>query len=108
MLIGIIGGDSRAKDDRALEALDQKLEELIESSQCFLFHAAVLSNAPQNETLGCRWASRRGCPLRVMDIDRILKKADYVIFILTEEDKVTKEALMKYKMSGKHGSVIRI
>lgn len=109
MLIGILGGD--AKEESEFKALDDKLNELIEASQCFLFNAAVLSKDPSNCTLGYVWASRRGCPVRYFDdINIILRKADYCIFVLNKkrEDLEVKQALMKYKMSGKHGSVIRI
>lgn len=109
MLIGILGGD--AKEESEFKALDDKLNELIETSQCFLFNAAVQSKDPLNETLGCRWASRRGCPIRYFDnIDKILKKSDYCIFIIKEDDLETKQAFMRYKMNypDKHGSVIKI
>lgn len=108
MLIGIIGGNSNS--EKELKALDDKLEELIETSQCFLFNVAVPSEDPCNQTLGYLWASRRGCPIKFMSIEKILAAADYIVFILSKEkeDMEVKRALMKYKMSGKHGSVIRI
>ena len=45
-----------------------------------------------------------------MSVEKILAAADYIVFILSKEkeDMEVKRALMKYKMSGKHGSVIRI
>ena len=109
MLVGILGGDAR--EEKELKVLDDKLNELIESSQCFLFHAAVLSKDPSNQTLGCIWASRRGCPVRFFDsIEKILKKSDYCIFIIKKNDLETTQAFMRYKMDypWKHGSVIKI
>ena len=40
-------------------------------------------------------------------MDKLIFKADYVIFIL-DDSPLTKNIFMRYKMSGKHGSVIRV
>ena len=113
MLIGIISDDTIERNaDRALVTLDNKLEELIQTSQCFLFHAAVPFKDPLHEPLGCKWAGRRGCPLKFMEIKKILAAADYVLFVIDREskDQTIKQAFMQYRMKypEKHGSVIKI
>ena len=95
--------------------LDNKLNELIESSQCYLFYILCGFIEGSNEapkSLGELWAEKNGAPTLYISektVDKLLHKtfflADYVIF-LNDGNPLIKKALMQYKMMGKHGSVI--
>ena len=97
--------------------LDNKINELIETSECYLFYILcgfVTGRKSEEESLGETWAKKNGAPIvyiyaesKEKLIDKLLKEADYVIFILEEDNKEIKNIFMKYKMLGKHGSVIR-
>lgn len=97
--------------------LDNKLNELIETSQCFLFYILcgyVKDRKSNQETLGEKWAKVNGAPvLYVVEKSRdrlyarLFLEADYIIFILNG-DPLINNLFMKYKMMGKHGSVIRV
>lgn len=96
--------------------LNNKLNELIESSGCYLFNILcgfVEGSNSKEESLGELWAKKNGAPViyikeKTADklIDRMILKADYAIFIL-DENPIIKKAFMRYKMTGKHGSVIK-
>lgn len=95
--------------------LDNKLNELIESSGCYLFYILcgyIEGRKSNEETLGELWAKNNGAPTlyiheKTIDklIDRLIFSADYAIFIL-DGNPLINNAFMRYKMSGKHGSVI--
>ena len=95
--------------------LDNKLNELIESSECYLFYILcgyIEGRKSNEETLGELWAKNNGAPTlyiheKTIDklIDRLIFSADYAIFIL-DGNPLINNAFMRYKMSGKHGSVI--
>jgi len=95
--------------------LDNKLNELIESSGCYLFNilcGSVTSEKSNEETLGKLWARKNGAPViniyaKTINelVDKIILKADYAIFIL-DGNPLINNIFMRYKMSGKHGSVI--
>lgn len=97
--------------------LDKKLNELIESSQCFLFNILcgyVEGKKSKEKTLGEMWAERNGAPILYISaksterlLSRVFYEADYVIFLLNG-DPLINNAMMQYKMMGKHGSVIRV
>lgn len=97
--------------------LSNKLNELIETSQCFLFYILcgyVKDKKSNQETLGEKWAKENGAPVlyiaeksREKLLTRLFLEADYVIFILNG-DPLINNAMMQYKMMGKHGSVIRV
>lgn len=96
--------------------LDEKLNELIETSQCFLFNVLcgyVEGKRSDEKTLGELWAIKNGAPTlhihaKTTDelIDKMIFKADYAIFIL-DGNPLINNIFMRYKMTGKHGSVIR-
>ena len=96
--------------------LDNKLNELIESSGCYLFYILcgyIEGRKSEEETLGELWARNNGAPTlyiheKTVDklIDRLIFSADYAIFIL-DGNPLINNAFMRYKMTGKHGSVIR-
>ena len=95
--------------------LDNKLNELIESSGCYLFYILcgyIDGRKSEEETLGELWARNNGAPTLYIHekttdklIDRLIFSADYAIFIL-DGNPLINNAFMRYKMSGKHGSVI--
>lgn len=97
--------------------LDNKLNELIESSGCYLFNILcgfVEGDNNEEKSLGELWAKNNGAPViyikeKTVDklIDRMILKTDYAIFILDEENPIIKKIFMRYKMAGKHGSVIK-
>ena len=104
-------------DKEYYDKLDNKLNELIETSQCFLFNILcgyVRGLTPGQETLGEIWAKKHGAPILYISEnskDALLRslflKADYIIFLVDGNPFINK-ALMQYKMTGKHGSIIYI
>lgn len=97
--------------------LDNKLNELIETSGCFLF--SILCGCVEGEfcpqtLLGIKWGKENGAPILCTHeqseddvFKKILNKTDYAIFVLNG-DVTINNLFMKYKMTGKHGSVIKI
>ena len=95
--------------------LDKKLNELIETSQCFLFYVLcgyVEGKKSKEKTLGELWAEKNGAPTLYIHaktanelIDKLVFKADYAIFIL-DGNPLINNTFMRYKMTGKPGSVI--
>ena len=109
--LAILGGGSGDYN-----ALDQKLNELIEEKQCYLFTVLCGATDPEKYTPGLSevWAKKNGAPIEYLidaDPQRLLKKlaaaADYIIFILRDEQWL-KNFMMQYKMLGKHGTVIKL
>ena len=106
-----------ATDALNYRLLDNKLNELIESSGCYLFNILcgfVEGDNNEEKSLGELWAKNNGAPViyikeKTVDklIDRMILKTDYAIFILDEENPIIKKIFMRYKMAGKHGSVIK-
>lgn len=114
MNVAIIGADTGALEYRLL---DKKLNLLIETSQYFLFNILcgyVIGKKSTKETIGELWAKNNGAPIVYISAKtkeqlytRLFLKADYVIFILNGNPQIN-NLFMKYKMLGKHGSVIKI
>lgn len=111
MKIAILGG---SLNDYAV--LDQKLNELIEERQCYLFTVLCGATDPTQYKPGLSevWAKKNGAPIEYLvdaDQQRLMTKlaaaADYIIFILRDEQWI-KNFMMRYKMSGKHGTVIKL
>ena len=98
--------------------LYKKLNELIETSQCFLFYilCGYVEGKKSKETeptLGEQWAKKNGAPILYISaksvdslIDKMILKADYAIFVL-DGNPLINQAFMRYKMAGKHGAVIK-
>ena len=110
MKIAIIGGSPQ---DYA--ALDQKLNELIEESGNYLFYVLCggLASQPHRTSLGEIWAENNGAPIQYIERDTVqalqdalTAAADFIIFILRDEQWI-KNLIMKFRMTGKHGSVIK-
>lgn len=97
--------------------LDKKLNELIESSQCFIFYILcgyVKDRKSKEKSLGELWAENNGAPIIYISektteklMSRVILEADYIIFILNGNPLIN-NTFMKYKMLGKHGSVIKV
>ena len=114
MNVAIIGGELNPKN---YALLDQELNKLIEEKQCYLFNVlcgGTSMGAYTQRTLGKFWADRNGAPVHWIFEptpaalqDKLLKKADYIIFMY-DGNQAIKNLIMKYKMMGKHGSVINI
>lgn len=113
MKIAVLGGELTEEN---YQKLDKTLNQLIEEKGIYLFYMICggrLRNDFPSPTLGSVWADRNGAPvIRLFDlapahlINKVLKEADYIIFFLSPENQLIKNAMMKYKMMGKHGSVI--
>lgn len=107
--IAIVGGD-----EQSLEIIDKEIISFMEKNGIYIFDVllgAVGKGEPQ-ETLGKKWAAHRGMPvtwLRAHTKDklerRLFYEADYIFFVLNDEQWI-KNMIMKYKMTGKHGSVV--
>ena len=109
MNVAILGGSVTPKN---YKLLDQKLNELIEEKQCYLFTVlcgGTSMTTCDQITLGRMWAERNGAPVRWIfgPTTAVLNKADYIIFMYDGSQQI-KNLIMKYKMMGKHGSVINI
>lgn len=97
--------------------LDNKLNQLIETSGCYLFYILcgyIEGRKSNEETLGEKWARINGAPTLYIHaksdndlIDKMIFKADYAIFIL-DGNPLINNAFMRYKMAGKRGSVIKL
>lgn len=97
--------------------LDKQLNKLIEDSKCYLFTilcGRVEGQEKKEKTLAQLWAANNGAPVYYFTeksedllINKLLFKADYIIFIL-DGNPLINNIFMKYKMMGKHGSVIRV
>ena len=97
--------------------LDNKLNQLIETSGCYLFYILcgyIEGRKSNEETLGEKWARINGAPTLYIHaktadqlIDRLIFSADYAIFIL-DGNPLINNTFMRYKMAGKRGSVIRL
>lgn len=110
MKIAVVGGELTPKN---YQLLDKKLNELIEEKNLFLF--TMLCGVPSADTqprptLGSFWAKRNGAPIQWMHRPtpaHLIKEADYIIFFIDGNQEI-KNMMMKYKMTGKHGSVINV
>lgn len=111
MKIAIIGGSPHDYD-----VLDQKLNELIAASQTYLFYVVCggLALSPRQPSLGEIWAKKNGAPIWWIEKDDIQSllngvaaAADYIIFIFKGEQWM-KNFIMQFRMTGKHGTVIRL
>lgn len=108
---------SAATVPRYYTLLENKLNSLVETSQCFLFYILcgyVEGRKSAEPTFGEMWAKKYGAPVLYISektteklINKLLIEADYIIFLLDGNPLINK-AFMKYKMMGKHGSVIKV
>ena len=110
MNVAIIGGSAQH-----LALVDNELMNLIEESGIYLFNVIggfIYDN--NDKPLSHLWAEYRGLPYypcKYKDINELMnkmtQKADYIVFI-NDGSQIIKRFIMKFKMSGKHGSVINI
>ena len=109
MKLAVLGG---ALTPYNYNILDQELNKLIEEKQCYLFTmlcGSTTENAAPADTLGRVWAERNGAPIQWIfgPVPAILKEADYIIFLFDGNQEI-KKIMMRYKMMGKHGTVIQL
>lgn len=99
------------------ELVDKKLNQLIEASQCFVFtllSGYVKGHKNSEPTISEKWAKEYGLPVFYISansieelVNKLIYKADYAIFVL-DGNPLINNTFMQYKMSGKHGSVIKV
>lgn len=114
MKVAILGGKLNKEN---YQKVDETLNRLIEEKGIYLFYILCGSrskNLRPNPTLGSIWAENNGAPVwRIYAatpaklIDYMIYEADYIIFLLNPPNQLIKNALMKYKMKGKHGTIIK-
>lgn len=99
------------------EQLSATMEELIESSQCYLF-TIVCGSTEKKMPIGSlseTWALNNGAPINYIIesdvnklIDKIVKSADFVLAFYDGEDAIVRRVIMKMKGEGKHGKVVNV
>lgn len=114
MKVAILGGELNEEN---YKKVDTTLNRLMEEKGIYLFYILCGSrsiNHHPNPTLGSVWAERNGAPIyRIFGatpatlINKMIYEADYIIFLLKPENQLIKNALMQYKMKGKHGTIIK-
>ena len=115
MYVGIAGGDPM--EPAHLQLVDQELEFLISESGIYLFtmfSAGIKGIEHTYPSLAQQYSALRGVPYKRKEytslykmIEGICKEVDYLI-ILNDGGQVIKRLFMKYKQTGKHGSMIKI
>ena len=108
---------SAKSSEKYYDLLNKKLNNLIETSQCYLFYILCGNLEDSTSTpisLGELWAKRNGAPILYISektndklVHRLFSEADYILFMLDGNPFINK-LLMKYKMLGKHGTVIKV
>ena len=90
-----------------LQELDNTMEALIEQSQCFRFSVVCGGT----DSCAYKWVQSKGAPVifsQAKSPQDLIKEADYLVIRLKEESPIWhKNLMMKWKMEGKHGTVIR-
>lgn len=84
--------------------LCEKMEELISSSQFFLFNVLISSFG----SVAHKWAEEFGAPVQVLkkvSIDEIVKHTDYLVCNYDGSPQMH-ELIFKFMRTGKHGTVI--
>ena len=97
--------------------LDATMQKLIEDSQCFLFTILCGGTDQSNHqaSLAEQWATANGCPVEKIynkDIDKLMwilgQEATYLVMKISESTPPhLKNFMMKFKMEGKHGTIVR-
>lgn len=97
--------------------LDTTMQKLIEDSQCFLFTVLCGGTDQSNHqvSLAEQWAIANGCPIEKIynkDIDKLMwilgQEATYLVIKISESTPPhLKNFMMKFKMEGKHGTVVK-
>jgi hypothetical protein len=96
--IAIIGGHPSD-----LDIIDEKIMSLCEEKEMWLFNLYTSSKS----SLGYLWAEKRGCPVIFTTEEwQLWKNVDYIFFIFRNEQSI-RNAIMKAKNLGLHGTVIR-
>ena len=91
----------------SLQEIDDVMEKLIESTQCFLF--TVVCGGTDN--VAYDWAKKVGAPVIFSQAkmpQELLKEADYLVMKLdASSPQWMKNLMMAWKKEGKHGTVVR-
>lgn len=110
MNLTVLASNTRVEEKYKL--LDKSLNKLIENSGYYLF--TILCGQQEETEIGKKWAMNNGAPIQYIKassskelIDKLLWKSDYVVFILDGTAAIN-NAFMKYKSTGKHGTVIKL
>jgi len=115
MYVGIVGGD--AANPEHFKKIDQCLEFLIKESGVYLFtmfSAGIKGNECTQPPLAQQYSALRGIPCKRKEyssFDKLMNgicyEVDYLI-ILNDKSQEIKRLYMKYKQTGKHGSMIEL
>ena len=99
------------------DSLEKCIDKLIETSGCYLFNILcgfVEGRTDGKPSLGEIYAKNNGAPILYITektteklINKLFFKADYIFFLL-DGDPFINKLFMRYKMTGKHGSAIKI
>ena len=107
--IAIVGGD-----EQSLPILSKELYQFMQAHDLYIFDV-LLGNTgkPSSASLGRLWAEEVGMPTKTIYastpeklMNRLLYEADYIFFVYHNEQWL-KNLIMRYRMTGKHGTVIQ-
>ena len=106
MNVAIVGGGLEYYN-----IVDAALQEMIEQKGVYLF--SMLCGGP--DTIGAVWATNNGIPYYIIQgktpeqkQKNLLRESDFIIFLLSDSNQPLKNFMMEYKMTGKHGTVLKI
>ena len=107
--IAIVGGD-----EQSLPILSTNLQNFMTAHDLYIFNVLLGSTGKTSSaSLGKLWAEEVGMPTKTIYastpaklINRLLYEADYIFFVYHNEQWL-KNLIMRYRMTGKHGSVIQ-
>ena len=105
--IAVIGGDYQS-----IDLLSGKIYEFLDKYDLYI--VTILAADDSVPSLGAIWARENGMPVKYIKastpeklINRLFFfEADYIFFVLHDEQWI-KNLIMRYKMTGKHGTVIQ-
>ena len=97
------------------QELDSTMQKLIDDSQCFLFNVICGGQTRGAPGLAEQWAIKNGAPVNLIiepDVNKLMrelaKQTDYLIMKISGRlPQVWKNFMMRFKETGKHGTIIR-
>ncbi len=107
--IAIVGGDIQS-----LPILSTKMTDFMQAHDLVIFDVLLGSTGkPSAASLGEIWAAEVGMPTKKIYAstpqkleNRLFYEADYIFFVYHDEQWL-KNLIMRYRMTGKHGTVIQ-